>query len=474
MTNQLFINNEFVESTSEETLDVINPATGETIDTITFATEEEVNDAIEKSKRAQLEWEKVPAPTRAKRVKSLIPLLKQHKDDIAHLYVKEQGKIIAQAKGEIDKSIEYIDYMASLSMSNKGEVLQNTIVNETIQLTKKPIGVTAGIVPWNAPILVLMRKVIPAIVTGCSVVIKPSEETTLLTLKIAELFRDSTIPAGLIQIVPGTGETVGTQLATHKDIQLVSLTGSMGAGKAVFKNAADSIKKLNLELGGNAPVLVTQHADLDKAVDYIVTARINNAGQVCTCPERIFVHEDVHDDFINKVKDKMGALQVGDPYDENTDYGAIMNQKQLDSIDDKVQEAIKNGADLVLGGHKLDREGFFYAPTILDHVKTTDSAFKEEIFGPVLAITTYTNFDDVIDMANDTNAGLSSYIFSESLKEIMTATECLKFGEVYANCEAEEAINGYHAGWRESGLGGADGIHGFEEYYNTTVSYIRW
>lgn len=474
MTNQLFINNEFVESTSEETLDVINPATGETIDTITFATEEEVNDAIEKSKRAQLEWEKIPAPTRAERVKSLIPLLKHHKDDIAHLYVKEQGKIIAQAKGEIDKSIEYIDYMASLSMSNKGEVLQNTIVNETIQLTKKPIGVTAGIVPWNAPILVLMRKVIPAIVTGCSVVIKPSEETTLLTLKIAELFRDSTIPAGLIQIVPGTGETVGTQLATHKDIQLVSLTGSMGAGKAVFKNAADSIKKLNLELGGNAPVLVTQHADLDKAVDYIVTARINNAGQVCTCPERIFVHEDVHDDFISKVKDKMDALQVGDPYDENTDYGAIMNQKQLDSIDDKVQEAIKNGADLVLGGHKLDREGFFYAPTILDHVKATDSAFKEEIFGPVLAITTYTNFDDVIDMANDTNAGLSSYIFSESLKEIMTATECLKFGEVYANCEAEEAINGYHAGWRESGLGGADGIHGFEEYYNTTVSYIRW
>lgn len=474
MTNQLFINNEFVESTSEETLDVINPATGETIDTITFATEEEVNDAIEKSKRAQLEWEKIPAPTRAERAKSLIPLLKQHKDDIAHLYVKEQGKIIAQAKGEIDKSIEYIDYMASLSMSNKGEVLQNTIVNQTIQLTKKPIGVTAGIVPWNAPILVLMRKVIPAIVTGCSVVIKPSEETTLLTLKIAELFRDSTIPAGLIQIVPGTGETVGTQLATHKDIQLVSLTGSMGAGKAVFKNAADSIKKLNLELGGNAPVLVTQHADLDKAVDYIVTARINNAGQVCTCPERIFVHEDVHDDFINKVKDKMDALQVGDPYDENTDYGAIMNQKQLDSIDDKVQEAIKNGADLVLGGHKLDREGFFYAPTILDHVKATDNAFKEEIFGPVLAITTYTNFDDVIDMANDTNAGLSSYIFSESLKEIMTATECLKFGEVYANCEAEEAINGYHAGWRESGLGGADGIHGFEEYYNTTVSYIRW
>ncbi|MCJ1655578.1 aldehyde dehydrogenase [Staphylococcus sp. NRL 16/872] len=474
MANQLFINNEFIESKSNETMDVINPATGEKIDTITFATEEEVNEAIEKSKHAQREWERVPAPTRAEHVKLLIPLLEQNKDELAKLYVEEQGKTLAQAEGEIDKAIQYIDYMTSLSMSNKGEVLQNSVANENIQLTKKPIGVTAGIVPWNAPIMVLMRKVIPAVVTGCSVVIKPSEETTLLTLKLAELFRASTIPAGLIQIVPGTGETVGTQLATHEDIQLVSLTGSMAAGKAVYKNAADTVKKVNLELGGNAPVLVTPHADLDKAIEYIVTARINNAGQVCTCPERIFVHEDVHDDFIAKAKDRMSQLHVGDPFDDNTDYGAIINQKQLDSIDEKVQEAAKNGANLVLGGHKMDRAGFFYEPTIIDNVKTSDSAFKEEIFGPVLAVTTYNDFDEVIDAANDTNAGLSSYIFSENLKEVMEATERLKFGEVYANCEAEEVINGYHAGWRESGLGGADGIHGFEEYYNTTVSYIRW
>lgn len=474
MTNQLFINNEFVESKSNDTMEVINPTTGEAFDTITFATEEEVNKAIEKSKHAQLEWEKVPAPTRAEHVKLLIPLLEQNKDELAKLYVKEQGKTLAQAEGEIDKAVQFIDYMTSLSMRNKGEVLQNSVSHEMIQLIKKPIGVTAGIVPWNAPIMVLMRKVIPALVTGCSIVIKPSEETTLLTLRLAELFRASTIPAGLVQIVPGTGETVGTQLATHKDVQLISLTGSMRAGKAVYKNAADTVKKVNLELGGNAPVLVTPHANLDKAVDYIVTARINNAGQVCTCPERIFVHEDVHDDFVSKAKQRMSDLQVGDPLDDNTDYGAIINQTQLDSIDNKVQEAIKNGTDLVLGGHKLDRAGFFYEPTILDNVKKDDSAFKEEIFGPVLAITTYNDFDEAIDAANDTNAGLSSYIFSENLKEVMEATERLKFGEVYANCEAEEVVNGYHAGWRESGLGGADGIHGFEEYYNTTVSYIRY
>ncbi|MDN6182389.1 MAG: aldehyde dehydrogenase family protein, partial [Staphylococcus equorum] len=437
-------------------------------------TESEVNDAVEKSKHAQLEWEKVPEPTRADHVKLLIPLLEQNKDTLAELYVKEQGKTLASAKGEIDKAIQFIDYMTSLSMSNKGEVLQNSRENETILLTKKPVGVTAGIVPWNAPIMVLMRKVIPAIVTGCSVVIKPSEATSLITLKLAELIRESTIPAGLVQILPGKGETVGTQLAQHPDIQLISLTGSMRAGKSVYAESASTVKKVNLELGGNAPALVTSNANLDKAVDYIVTARVNNAGQVCTCPERIFVHEAIHDTFINKLKGKMEQLKVGDPFNKDTDYGAIINQQQLDSIDDKVQDAVKNGADLITGGHKVDGAGYFYEPTILDKVNPQDSAFKEEIFGPVIPIVTYNEFEDAIEQANDTNAGLSSFIFSEDLKEIMTATERLKFGEVYANCEAEEVVNGFHAGWRESGIGGADGIHGLDEYYNTTVSYIRY
>jgi len=472
--NQLFINNEFVESKSTDTIDVINPATEEKIDTITFATESEVNSAVEKSKHAQLEWEKVPQPTRADHVKMLIPLLEEHKDEIAKLYVQEQGKTLVSAKGEIDKSIHFIDYMTSQSMNNKGEVLQNSRENETILLTKKPIGVTAGIVPWNAPIMVLMRKVIPAIVTGCSVVIKPSEETSLVTLKIAELFRQSTIPAGLIQILPGKGEALGTQLAEHPDIQLISITGSMRAGKSVFAKSANTVKKVNLELGGNAPVLVTSNANLDKAVDYIVTARINNAGQVSTCPERIFVHKAIHSTFINKLKEKMQRLTVGDPFDNKTDYGALINQKQLNNVDEKVQNAVNNGAQLITGGHIIDRPGYFYEPTILDQVDPEDSAFKEEIFGPVLPIVQYNNFDEAIEQANNTNAGLSSYIFSEDLKEIMTATESLKFGEVYANCEAEEVVNGYHAGWRESGLGGADGVRGLEEYYNTTVSYIRY
>ena len=323
--NQLFINNEFIASESTETMDVVNPATGQVFDTITFANENDVNIAVAKSQEAQLEWEKVPQPTRAEHVKMLIPLLENNKNELAELYVKEQGKLLSSALGEIHKSIKFIDYMSSLSMQNKGEVLQSNRDNELIHLTKKPIGVTAGIVPWNAPIMVLMRKVIPAIITGCSVIIKPSEETSLITLKLAELFIQSAIPAGLIQIIPGTGETVGTQLAKHPDIQLISLTGSMRAGKSVYEASASNVKKVNLELGGNAPAIVTADADLDKAVDYIVTARINNAGQVCTCPERIFVHEQVHDEFLSKLKAKMEQLTVGDPFDEQTDLGAIIN-----------------------------------------------------------------------------------------------------------------------------------------------------
>ena len=204
----------------------------------------------------------------------------------------------------------------------------------------------------------------------------------------------------------------------------------MRAGKSVYEASASNVKKVNLELGGNAPAIVTADADLDKAVDYIVTARINNAGQVCTCPERIFVHEQVHDEFLSKLKAKMEQLTVGDPFDEQTDLGAIINQKQLDHIHNTVQQSIQEGAQLVLGGEILNRDGYYYAPTILDKVQPEHAAFTNEIFGPVLPIMTYDDFHEVINLANDTNAGLSSYIFSENLQEVMRASELLKFGSV--------------------------------------------
>lgn len=241
-----------------------------------------------------------------------------------------------------------------------------------------------------------------------------------------------------------------------------------------MENAASNVKGVNLELGGKAPAIVTKNADLEKAAEYIVQARINNSGQVCTCPERIYVEKDVFNDFLEIVKRKMKDVRPGDPNDKETTMGSMINQKQLSAVDDKVQTAIKEGAKVELGGNIIDRKGFFYEPTVLTNLSKDSVAMKEEIFGPVLPIVSYDAFDEAIDEANNTEYGLSSYIFTENLKEAMLASERLKFGEVYVNCEAEEAIVGYHAGWRQSGLGGADGINGFEEYLNTTVTYIRY
>lgn len=472
--NQLFLNGTFVQSQSSNTLEVINPVNEQVIGTVPLANEQDVETAVAGAKQAQLHWEQVNMVERGKKVEALAVQLENNKRELGRIYVEEQGKTYAAALGEIEKSVEYIKYMTSLARKNKGEVLQSEVSDETIMLTKKPVGVTAGIIPWNAPIFVLMRKLIPALVTGCSIVVKPSEETPFGALKIGEYIQQTDIPDGLVQILPGTGAEVGHLLAQHRDVQLISITGSTGAGKSVMESSSVNVKKVNLELGGKAPAIVTGSADVEKAAAYIVQARINNSGQVCTCPERIYVQENVYDSFMTAVKQKMGSVVAGDPYDEQTDMGAIINKKQLDAIDNYVQQAVEEGARLEMGGSIIEREGYFYQPTILTNVSKESTIMKEEIFGPVLPIATYENFPDMMEEANNSVYGLSSYIFTENLQEAMRASEQLKFGEVYVNCEAEEAINGYHAGWRESGLGGADGVHGFDEYLNTTVTYLRY
>ncbi len=469
-----FINGEFVESNSEDTIEVFNPANNESIGKVPRGNAEDVKQAVAGAVKAQKSWAQVNRVKRAEIVLQLADKIEAHKEEIAKIYQKEQGKIYPAALGEVEKSISYIKYMASLAQSDKGEVLQNQVDHETIMLIKKPIGVTAGIIPWNAPIFILMRKLIPALVTGCSIIVKPSGETPFGTYKIAELIQETDIPAGLVQIVSGTGGEVGNLLSKDEQINLVSITGSTGAGKAVMEAGAANVKKVNLELGGKAPAIVTNKADIDKAVKYIVTARINNSGQVCTCPERIYVQSGVYDEFVKKVTDAMSKVVAGDPTSSKTDMGPIINKKQLQSIDDKVQEAIAGGAKVLTGGHIIESSGNFYEPTVVVDVDDSSKIMQDEIFGPVLPITKFDSVDEAIDKANNSPYGLSSYVFTEDLKESMEFSNRLNIGEVYVNCEAEEAITGYHAGWRQSGLGGADGQNGFEEYLNTTVAYFRY
>lgn len=469
-----FINGSFVNSHSDRTIEVFNPANNNSIGTVARGNEEDVQQAVEGSIKAQKSWTNVNRPERANIVLQLAEQLDNNKEEIAKIYQQEQGKVYSDALGEIEGSISYIKYMASLAQKDKGEVIQNQVDHETILLVKKPIGVTAGIVPWNAPIFVLMRKMIPALITGCSIVVKPSGETPFGTFKIAELIQNTDIPAGLVQIITGRGSEVGNMLAKDKRIDMISLTGSTGAGKSVMEASTANVKKVNLELGGNAPAIVTNHADIDKAVKYIVMARIKNSGQVCTCPERIYVQSDVYDEFVKKVTDKMSQVDIGDPTLPNTDIGPIINRKQLESIDQKVQDAVSKGAKVLTGGHIIESDGNYYEPTVIVNVNEGSSVMNEEIFGPVLPIVQFNTLDEAITKANDSPYGLSSFAYTEDMKEAMELTNQLNIGEVYINCEAEEAMTGFHAGWRQSGLGGADGQHGFEEYLNTTVSYLRY
>lgn len=470
-----FINGEFVDSHATNTIQVLNPATNEVIGEVAEGDEQDLKVAVAGAKEAQKAWASVNRVKRAEIVLELADLMAEHKEEIAKIYQEEQGKVYDDALGEVEGSVDYIKYMAGLAQSAKGEVLQNQVDNELVMIVKKPIGVTAGIIPWNAPIFILMRKMIPALVTGCSIVVKPSEETPFGTFKIAELIQQTDIPNGLVQIVTGTGSGIGSMMSKNEDIDLISLTGSTGAGKAVMSESSANVKKVNLELGGKAPAIVTNKADLDKAVKYIVEARIKNSGQVCTCPERLYVQAGVYDDFVEKVTTAMSNLVTGDPTDDKTDFGPIINKKQLDSIDEKVQHAVENGAKVLTGGHIVsDTPGNYYEPTVVVDVDDESSIMTDEVFGPVLPIAKFDTIDEAIEKANNSVYGLSSYAFTEDLKEAMTFSERLNIGEVYINCEAEEATTGYHAGWRQSGLGGADGTRGFEEYLNTTVTYFRY
>ncbi|PYZ95518.1 aldehyde dehydrogenase [Alteribacter lacisalsi] len=476
MTKSFYINGEFVTSDAEETIDVINPATEEVIGTIVKGTDADAKRAIDAAFDAQLTFERTSPPERSGFLTVIADKLEEQSDEFARLLSEEQGKTIGLAKDEIEMTVGYFRYMAGWSRRVEGDVVPSDNPDENILVLKKPIGVVTGIVPWNFPMMVLARKVAPAFATGCTVVIKPSQQTPLTAIKFAELIHEHTdLPKGVFNLITGSGSSVGTELASNRKVAMVSLTGSFPAGSKVMEAAAENITKVNLELGGKAPAIVSGHADLDLAVEKVIESRVINSGQVCTNAERVYVHESIAEAFMDKVAAKMNDLRTGDPLDEDNDYGPLVSSEQLESVEKAVKTAVDNGAEILTGGKRAgDGKGFYYEPTVLTNVSQDMDILREEIFGPVLPIATYSNFDEAIKLANDSVYGLSSSIFSENYHEVMRAVNELKFGEVFVNRENFEAIQGYHAGWRQSGVGGADGKYGVEEYLQTTVAYLEY
>lgn len=472
-----FIGGKFVSNTGKtKFIEILDPCTEDVIALAPRGTKEDADLAVQSAKTAQVEWSKRTSADRASYLKKMAAVIRTNRVFLAKTLAKEQAKPLSLAQIEIDVTAEYYDYYAGLARSYEGEIIPSDRPGEQIFLHKFPIGVVVGICPWNFPFFVMARKVAPSLLTGNTVVIKVSEETPLTCLEFVRLIEEVKLPGGVLNVVCGLGDEIGEALTRNKDVGIISLTGSVKAGEKVMAAASANITKVSLELGGKAPAIVCKDADLDLAVKSIVASRMIYSGQVCNCAERVYVEQDIYDQFISKLIAAVEKIKVGNASeDEGIDMSSQINQTQLNKVHEMVENAIKEGGRLLIGGRKNKQfaKGYYYEPTVLVDVDQKSEIMQREIFGPVLPVMKVASFDEALQMANDSEYGLTSSVFTNDLNKALKATKELKFGEVYINRENFEAIQGFHAGWRKSGIGGADGKHGLEEYLQTKMVYLQ-
>ena len=475
-TYQQYINGAFCNSRSNEWIEVENPFTGEIISRVPSGNAQDASDALEAARQAQAAWEKRTVSDRAGYLKQMAALIRANRLELARTLVSEQAKVLPLAQVEIDVTADYFDYYAGWAKVYEGEIINSDRLNENIFLFRKPVGVVVGICPWNFPFFVMARKVAPGLLTGCSVVIKPSSTTPNTTLAFARLAASLDLPKGVLNFVTGSGATLGSALAGHPIADMVSLTGSVEAGQEIIRASADKVMKVSLELGGKAPAVVFADADLDLAVKCIVDSRVIFSGQVCNCAERAYVHRSVFEPFMEKLTAAMKAVTYGDPFaNPAPNMSSQVDKAQQEKIDAMVKRAVAEGVEVVIGGKIPEtRTGHFYEPTVLRNARQDMEIVRKEIFGPVLPVMPFDDYEEAITLANDCEYGLTSSVFSTNVNTVMRAVKDLKFGETYVNREHFEAMQGFHAGWRKSGIGGADGKYGLMEYLQTQVAYIQF
>jgi len=473
--HQNFINGRFEKAGSGESIPVLNPARDTVISEIPDSSPEAVDQAVAAAKRAQPAWEKLPAINRAGFLRQISARIRENADEIARVISEEQGKILGLATVEAHFTANYIDYMAEWARRIEGEIVQSDRPGESIFLFRQPLGVVAGILPWNFPFFLIARKMAPALITGNTIVIKPSEETPNNAALFARLVTETDLPEGVFNIVYGRGGTTGRALTTHDDVRMVSFTGSVETGSRIMADAAKNITKVNLELGGKAPAIVLKDADLDLAARAVKQSRVLNTGQVCNAAERVYVDSAVAEEFIAKLTAEMKTTRYGDPLsDQELDMGPIINKAGIEKIDGLVAGAKAEGAEVALGGNVANLGvGNHYEPTVLVNCRQDMEIIRKEIFGPVLPVVTVSGLDEAIEYANDTVYGLTSSIYTRDLNSALRACNELHFGETYVNRENFEAMQGFHAGHGRSGIGGADGKHGMLEYTQTHLAYIQ-
>lgn len=476
MTPELLLNyigGQFVSTQSGALIDVLNPSTEEVISRQQSSDVNDVEAAVAAARAAQKAWGARPAIERAAYLTKIARLIERDQEKFTLMLMHEQGKTRSWASIEVGATISYFDYMATFARHIEGEIVPSDNPGETILVSRKPIGVVAGILPWNFPFFLIARKAGAAMIAGCTIVLKPAQLTPQVCYEFCKLADEAGVPAGVVNMITGRGSVIGDALSSHPGIDIVSVTGSVGAGESIMKAAATNITKVSLELGGKAPVIVFPDADLDLAAQAIIDSRIGNNGQICNNAERLYIHKSVKEELTAKLLEKFKAVRVGDPDSGDVDMGPLVEKRALESVEAKVKNAIEQGAKVLCGGHRVGERGYFYAATLLDDCRQDMDIVHEETFGPVLPIVEWEDEAEVLAWANDCEYGLASSIFTNDLNTAARFVRGLEFGETYINRFHFEAIQGFHAGVKKSGIGGADGKHGVDEYLRTHVTYLQ-
>ncbi|MFC4025288.1 NAD-dependent succinate-semialdehyde dehydrogenase [Oceanobacillus longus] len=467
----MYINGKWIES--DQSLEIFNPANGELVDTVSMVGKEETKQAIQAAEKAFPKWAALTAEERSEYLMKVVEKMNERKEELTQLITKEMGKSIHNARYEVNSSINFFKWYAEEGKRVYGEIVPPVATNKRQTVIKQPIGVVGAITPWNFPLQMSARKLGPALAVGCTVILRPSREAPLSSLKLFEIFDEVGFPDGVVNLVIGGSSDIVGELMDSDIVRKLSFTGSTEVGKTLIRQSADTVKRVSMELGGHAPFIVFDDADLDLAVEGATLSKYASAGQQCVCANRIYVHDSIYEEFAVKFRERVSSLKVGDGMDENNRVGAMVNKHAVDKCAEQVSDAIEKGATVLQGGKVLDEgdyaNGYFYAPTILTDVTDDMKITFEETFGPVAPLIRFHTEDEVIEKANDIEYGLASYFYTNDLSRAHRVSEKLEYGMVGVNDHAPFSVQVPFGGVKESGIGREGGKYGLEDYLETKL-----
>lgn len=476
LLNRMYINGEWVKAISGETFPVMNPANGRQIATVPNGGWEDAKLAVDAAYDAFKKWSGKTAEERSHLLRRWYDCIMDNKTEIAETLTLEQGKPMKEALGEITYGASFVSWYAEEAKRIYGETIPASAVNKRILVLKQPVGVVCAITPWNFPAAMITRKVAPALAAGCTVVIKPAEQTPLTALKLAEAAEKAGIPKGVINFVIGDAAEIGDAWLKDSRVRKLTFTGSTEVGKLLMRGSADTVKKVSLELGGHAPFIVFPDANLDEAIEGVMVSKFRNNGQTCVCANRIYVHESILDEFVEKFRAETKKLVIGDGLNPETQIGPLIDEAAFKKVESHIEDALLKGGKIEYGGGRVIElhDGYFVQPTIISGVTEDMKIMQEETFGPVAPVISFQDVDDVIERANNTPYGLAAYIFTRDLQTAITVSERLEYGIVGINDGLPSVAQAPFGGIKESGIGREGGHHGIEEFLEVKYVSIKF